>query len=126
MNALCQMTGLSRASYYRWRVPPLDCPVEMEFAATLDPEQALPATFGFLQVRPLVVGDQLVTVELGPIEPSQALCLSRQALGNGILENLTDILYVQPGLFDPGQSPQTAAAVGRLNARLKEVQRPYL
>jgi len=30
VNALCQMTGLSRASYYRWRVPPLDCPVEME------------------------------------------------------------------------------------------------
>jgi len=30
VNALCQMTGLSRASYYRWRVPPLACPVEME------------------------------------------------------------------------------------------------
>ena len=30
VNALCQMTGLSRASYYRWRVPPLGCPVEME------------------------------------------------------------------------------------------------
>ncbi len=102
------------------------CPVEMEFAATLDPEHALPATFGFLQVRPLVVADQLVTVELGPIELSQALCFSRQVLGNGILENLTDILYVQPGLFDPGQSPQTAAAVGRLNARLRAEQRPYL
>jgi hypothetical protein len=102
------------------------CPVEMEFAAILDPAQALPATFGFLQVRPLVVGDELVTVELSPIELSQALCLSRQVLGNGILENLTDILYVQPSLFDPSQSPQTAAAVGRLNARLKAENLPYL
>ena len=30
MNALCQMTGISRASYYRWRVPRPSFPVEME------------------------------------------------------------------------------------------------
>lgn len=30
MSALCEMTGLSRASYYRWLVPRPDCPVEME------------------------------------------------------------------------------------------------
>ena len=30
MNALCQMTGISRAGYYRWRVPPSSFPVEME------------------------------------------------------------------------------------------------
>lgn len=30
VNALCQMTGISRASYYRWRVPPPSIPVEME------------------------------------------------------------------------------------------------
>lgn len=31
MNALCQMTGLSRASYYRWGQPSVLTPVEMEF-----------------------------------------------------------------------------------------------
>jgi putative transposase len=30
VNALCQMTGLSRASYYRWGMPPPGFPVEME------------------------------------------------------------------------------------------------
>jgi putative transposase len=30
LNALCEMMGLSRASYYRWLVPPSECPVEME------------------------------------------------------------------------------------------------
>ena len=30
VNALCQMTGLSRASYYRWGLPPPSIPVEME------------------------------------------------------------------------------------------------
>jgi putative transposase len=30
VNSLCQMTGISRAGYYRWRVPPPSFPVEME------------------------------------------------------------------------------------------------
>ena len=30
MNALCQMTGLSRAGFYRWRLPRQATPVEME------------------------------------------------------------------------------------------------
>ena len=30
MNALCQMTGLNRAGYYRWRGPRRGIPVEME------------------------------------------------------------------------------------------------
>jgi len=30
VNALCRMTGLSRAGFYRWRVPQLTTPVEME------------------------------------------------------------------------------------------------
>jgi putative transposase len=30
VNALCQMTGVSRAGYYRWRVPPQSFPVDLE------------------------------------------------------------------------------------------------
>jgi putative transposase len=35
VNALCQMTGVSRAGYYRWRVPPPSFPVEMELRDAL-------------------------------------------------------------------------------------------
>ena len=35
MNALCQMTGLSRAGYYRWRRPRSTSPVEMELRDAL-------------------------------------------------------------------------------------------
>ncbi len=30
MNALCEMTGLNRAGFYRWRRPRQATPVEME------------------------------------------------------------------------------------------------
>ena len=35
MNALCQMTGLSRAGFYRWRAQPPGDPVEMELRDTM-------------------------------------------------------------------------------------------
>lgn len=35
MTALCQMTGLSRATYYRWGVPPVGLPVDMELRHAL-------------------------------------------------------------------------------------------
>jgi putative transposase len=35
VSALCQMTGLSRAGYYRWRLPPPATPVAMELGSEL-------------------------------------------------------------------------------------------
>jgi putative transposase len=35
VNALCQMTGISRAGYYRWGIPRPSFPVEMEFRDAL-------------------------------------------------------------------------------------------
>ena len=35
MSALCAMTGLSRAGYYRWRAGPAGDPVEMELRDTM-------------------------------------------------------------------------------------------
>ena len=35
MNALCQITGLSRAGFYRWRAQPPGDPVEMELRDTM-------------------------------------------------------------------------------------------
>ncbi len=35
MSALCALTGLSRAGYYRWRAGPAGDPVEMELRDTM-------------------------------------------------------------------------------------------
>ncbi len=103
----------------------VSCPVEMEFAVRLDPKNVLPADFGFLQVRPLVVSDELVTVDLDDARRATALCHTDQALGNGVTE-LSDIVYVRPESFDAAKTPQIAGEIGRLNKLLKEQDRGYL
>jgi hypothetical protein len=104
----------------------MNCAVEMEFAAILDAQNALPAQFSILQVRPLVVQDELVKVELDDRQMEGALCRSDRVLGNGVSQSIRDIVFVKPDVFDAAKSPQVAAEVDELNARLREAGVPYL
>ncbi len=50
MNALCQMTGISRAGYYRWGVPRPSFPVEMEFRDQLQKIALEFPTYGYRRI----------------------------------------------------------------------------
>jgi len=104
----------------------MDCPVEIEFAATLDAANVFPAVFSILQVRPLVVSDELVKVDLAETSKEFALCYSDQVLGNGVSQAIQDIVFVKPAVFDAAQSPQIAVEVDRFNSQLRADNIPYL
>jgi len=104
----------------------MGCPVEMEFACCLDPKNALPAGFGFLQVRPLVVSDELVRVDLAGHAAGELFLYSSQVLGNGVVKDLADIVYVRPGGFSAARTPDIAREVARLNQRLRAEDRHYI
>jgi len=104
----------------------MDCPVEMEFAATLDAANVFPAHFSILQVRPLVVNDELVKVELSAAQKEFSLCYSEQVLGNGVSNEIRDIVFVKPTVFDAAKSPEIATQVDQLNSKLRAENIPYL
>ena len=104
----------------------MNCAVEMEFAASLDPTHALPAALSILQVRPMAVQDELVRVDVDDRPREGVLCFSDRALGNGVSRAIRDIVFVKPAAFDAASSPQIAAEVDRLNARLSAAHTPYL
>jgi CheY-like chemotaxis protein len=104
----------------------MGCPVEMEFAVNLEARQVLPAEFGFLQVRPLVVGDELVKVDLKDNSHRNALCYSHQVLGNGISRESADLVYVKPETFNAANSLAIAGEIELVNTLLKEQGRTYV
>lgn len=104
----------------------MNCAVETEFAVTLDSQNVFPAQFSLLQVRPLVVQDELVKVELDERLRESAFCYSDRVLGNGVLQSVRDIVFVKPEAFDAACSPQIAGEVDKLNARLRAENVPYL
>ena len=50
VNALCQMTGISRAGYYRWGVPKPSFPVEMEFCDALQKIALESPAYGYRRI----------------------------------------------------------------------------
>jgi putative transposase len=50
VNALCQMTGVSRAGYYRWGVPRPSFPVEMEFRDALQKIALKSPAYGYRRI----------------------------------------------------------------------------
>jgi hypothetical protein len=105
----------------------LGAPVEIEFAVTFPAEgQEGPARFGFLQVRPMAVSDEVVEVDLQACERDDILIASEQVMGNGLVTNVQDVVYVKPEGFEARHTPAIAAQIARINLGLVERAVPYL
>ena len=102
--------------------------VEVEFAITLEAPRDAPlqARLGFLQVRPMVVSDQLVTVTQENLQDARAIVASDRVMGNGIVDNIQDIVFVRPENFSAEHTPLIAGQLGDINAELRDQGKPYL
>jgi transposase InsO family protein len=82
VNALCQRTGLSRASYYRWRVPLPGFPVEMELRDAMQQIALEFSSYGYRRIsaelnrRGFAVNHKRV---LRLMRQDNLLCLRRKA-----------------------------------------------
>jgi len=104
----------------------MGCPVEIEFAVVLGEDRPLPADFSLLQIRPMVAQRGAAEVDLEEMDLDRALVRSGQVLGNGVRDDIRDIVYTRPEAFDAAHTPRMAAQVEKLNGKLSAEGRPYL
>jgi hypothetical protein len=97
--------------------------VEIEFALTLGDGRA---RLGLLQVRPMMVCHEAVDISDEEWRDPRVLLASDQVMGNGSMEQITDVLYVKPGQFEPRFTRSVAAELEQLNAALLDEDRQYL
>ena len=100
--------------------------VEIEFAIRLDHRHCEPAEFGFLQVRPMVVSEATVDLPAEELAGENVLVGSEQALGNGVLDTIRDVVYVDPERFDLMKTRLIASEIEPFNRALVEARKPYL
>ena len=101
----------------------MEAPVEMEFAAVLSKNK--PSRLCVLQIRPMAAPGKEITVTDEEMASPQALVSSDQVLGNGVISDLLDILYVRPDSFDASKTRQIAEELGEMNRMLLTLGRPY-
>jgi hypothetical protein len=103
----------------------LQAPVEIEFAVTTDTDSGR-ARFGFLQVRPMVVSEQVVEIREDDIERRPVLVVSDTVMGNGTLDDIRDIVFVKPDVFEARHTRAIAGELAEMNAGLLDAGRHYL
>lgn len=100
--------------------------VEIEFAARLSSTDEAPPEFGLLQIRPLVRSMEAEEVDIGSVARHELVCASSHVLGNGVVRNVRDIVFVDPLRFERGKSRSVAEQISELNRELVRAERPYL
>lgn len=102
-------------------------PVEIEFAVDLNTsEKNAPFIFSFLQIRPIVEESDTLNFDLGEINQDECLLVSEKALGNGIIDDLYDVVYVKPEAFKPEKTKEIAQEIDQLNKKFRENNKNYI
>jgi hypothetical protein len=103
-------------------------PVEIEFAVTLTNRSNIPQkhNFGFLQVRPMVVSEESIELEKKEFKNDNVLVASENVIGNGILDHITDIVFIKKDTFDIENTKTMANEIGQINETLLNEKRQYL
>ena len=99
----------------------LASPVEIEFAMTFNPHR-----FYLLQVRPMAVPSDEVSVTDNDLIGEKVLVSSEIVLGNGEEDNIRDIVYVKPENFDILTTSSVVSELAELNSNMLNLKKPYL
>ena len=80
-----------------------------------------------LQVRPMASARHVAPdLHLEALPADKVRCQTRRSLGDGLIENVRDIVYVRTNDVDGTMTPAIARDIRKLNASLSEQRRPYV
>ena len=100
-------------------------PVEIEFACNLNKDRT--GNFYLLQIRPIVDSKQMLDEDLTQIADGRCLLRSRNSLGHGISEEVTDVVYVKvDDHFTAVNNPAIAVDVERINRKFLDAGTNYI
>lgn len=101
-------------------------PVEIEFAIDLNKDEDNKVSLYLLQIKPLIGNVKAYNVDLDTIEDEKMLFYTNSAMGNGIIENIQDIIYIMPEKFNKAHTEEMAEEIENLNKMMSEQGRKYV
>ena len=104
----------------------LGSPVEIEFAVDLTKNENNSTTFYLLQIKPLV-GSQLVyDIDFNEIDQSDIILFSTIGLGNGRIDNIYDLVFIDIKKFSKLKTTEMAAEIEKINDKMIKQNRKYI
>jgi hypothetical protein len=101
-------------------------PVEIEFAVDLTKDKYNKASFYLLQIKPLIGSATDYSVNVDRFPKERVLLLSEKCMGNGLIENIQDVIYVDREAFDKSETMKMAEEIEQLNRQFTANHRKYI
>jgi len=104
----------------------LETPVEIEFAVDVDTENADKPVFYLLQLKHMLRESDECTIDKDSIKKDQLMLYADSGMGNGRIDEVSDLIWVDPNVFDKSRTEEMAVEVEALNLKLKQEGRKYI
>jgi len=104
----------------------MGCPVEIEFAIDLNKDENYKTSFYLLQIKPMIGSAQDYEVDMSKINKEDILLYSEKGMGNGLIKNIKDIIYVDNEMFDKTKTEEMAGEIEQLNAEMVKAGKQYV
>jgi CheY-like chemotaxis protein len=101
-------------------------PVEIEFAVDLIKDKYDKPSLYILQIKPLLSNIEDYNLDISEISREELFIYTEKAMGNGMINDLYDIIYVDPDSFDKTKTVEMAAELEKLNTVMKDKKRDYI
>ena len=105
-------------------------PVEIEFAGELaSPQEMSKGNKGqlyWLQIRPMVDRKEMLDEKIVDTDPARLLIASSNALGHGLMDNITSVVLVKPESFSMDNNVAIAAEIEKINRGFAERGENYI
>ena len=100
-------------------------PVEIEFAVNFNAKEKN-GTFYLLQIRPMVDMKADLAEDLNLIPSEQILLRSENALGQGVMDDIQDVIYVKTDGYSASNNQLIAYDIEKLNRRFLDEGKHYV
>ena len=100
-------------------------PVEIEFAVNFNAKEKN-GTFYLLQIRPMVDMKADLAEDLNLIPTEQILLRSENALGQGVMDDIQDVIYVKTDGYSASNNQLIAYDIEKLNRRFLDEGKHYV
>ena len=101
-------------------------PVEIEFAVDLKKDEAGKASFYLLQIKPLVGSGAGYSIDPESICTDDLLLVTRKSMGNGVINDIYDLIYLEPEKFNNMLTNEMANEIDSMNDKMLKENRRYV
>ncbi|PLX02364.1 MAG: pyruvate, phosphate dikinase [Marinilabiliales bacterium] len=100
--------------------------IEIEYAVDLKKDSEGRASFYILQIKPLINTGVDCNINMAEVEKDSIVLYTEKGMGNGLIDNVSNIIYLDPNNFDKSKTEEMVKEIEELNSFMISQNKKYV